>query len=615
MAERETERPGARATRRTTLAAEVRPMVAIGTTVLVVGCLYWGQAVLIPIALAGMFAFLLSPVVGALDRLGARRAVSVLVVVLLTFCLTGIVGWVLFQQVVTLADELPQYRANIRQRVADIRGFGKGGAVEKVQRTLSDVVGEVQKGDAESGSDKPIPVVVEPPATFLSKLPGLLDTLGTVSIVTVLVIFILLERQELRNRLIRLVGYRRLTVTTKALDEAAMRISRYLLMQSIINGSFGVAVGLGLFLLGIPYAALWGFLAAVLRFIPYVGPLAAVVLPTALALAVFPGWSRPVIAIGMFLALELVANMVLEPWLYGQSAGVSQIALLVAVIFWTWLWGAVGLLLATPLTVCLIVLAKHLPSLNFLVLLMGEEPVLEPKARYYQRLLARDRDEASDIVEEYVDEHDKDAVYDDVLLPALSFARQDSEREQISDEDADFVARATRELTEEMGRPVPLFSAGAARREGDDARLLLLCPARDDLDEVALTMAAQLLDRSRWHVEMLGAGLLTAEVAQIAEERRPAAICIGAVAPGGTSHAKHLCKRVRARCPELSIVVGRWGVVDEQESDAQQLAEAGADRVAPTLLALKRHLDELSLLEPATPEGAEQTSAPVPVPA
>ena len=221
-------------------------------------------------------------------------------------------------------------------------------------------------------------------------------------VVTVLAIFMLLERRELRDRVILLIGYRRMTATTRALDEAGARISRYLLMQSIISGSFGVAVGLGLFLIGVPYAVIWGCLAAALRFIPYVGVFSAALLPFALSLAVFPGWLQPALVVGLFLVLDVVANMVIEPWLYGHSAGVSQVALLVAVLFWTWLWGPVGLLLATPLTVCLIVLSKHLPALGFIVVLMGDRPVIEAKARYYQRLLARDQDEAADIVEAYV---------------------------------------------------------------------------------------------------------------------------------------------------------------------------------------------------------------------
>ena len=314
--------------------------------------------------------------------------------------------------------------------MADLRGLSKGGSVEKVQRTLNEVVGEMQKDEPKATAAKPIPVIVQPPSPLLARLPGLLDVLAATGVVTVLVIFMLFERQDLRDRLIRLVGYRRVTVTTRALDEATARITKYLLIQSVINGGFGLSLGIALFLLGVPYAALWGVLGAALRFIPYVGAAIAMLLPTALALAVFPGWSRALLIVGVFLALELTAYMVVEPWLYGQSAGVSPVALLVAVIFWTWLWGSVGLLLATPLTVCLIVLSKHLPSMGFLVLLMGDDPVLEPKARYYQRLLARDQDEAADIVEEYVKANDPASVYDEVLLPALYYAKQDSERER-----------------------------------------------------------------------------------------------------------------------------------------------------------------------------------------
>ena len=609
-----TRAPGHR--RGTLLTAEIRPLIAIGTGALVVACLYWGQGVLIPVALAGLLAFLLSPVVNAIDRWGAGRATSVLVVVLLAFCLAGGVGWVLLRQLVSLADELPQYSAHIRQRVADLRGLSKGGSVEKVQRTLNEVVGEMQKDEPKAKATKPIPVIVLPPSPLLARLPGLLDVLTATGVVTVLVIFMLFERQDLRDRLIRLVGYRRVTVTTRALDEATARITRYLLMQSVINGSFGVALGIALFLLGIPYAALWGVLAAALRFIPYVGAAIAVLLPTALALAVFPGWSRALLTIAVFLALELTAYMVVEPWLYGQSAGVSPVALLVAVIFWTWLWGSVGLLLATPLTVCLIVLSKHLPSMGFLVLLMGDDPVLEPKARYYQRLLARDQDEAANIVEAYVTANDPASVYDEVLLPALYYAKQDCEREKISEADAEFVAHATREIVEELDQDrLSTVTPDTTAAEGSlvPRRLLFLCPARDEIDGVALAIAGQLIDATRWQVEILGPSMLTSEVAQLVEERRPALVCIGSVAPGGVSHTRHLCKRLRARCPDLTMLVGRFGLHDESADEQQQLVEGGADHIAPTMRELARHVAELSLLaETAGSAGGESQEMRVP---
>jgi hypothetical protein len=419
--------------------------------------------------------------------------------------------------------------------------------------------------------------------------------------VTVLMIFMLLERRELRDRVILLIGYRRMTATTKALDEAGARISRYLLTQSIINGSFGVGVGLGLFLIGVPYAVIWGSLAAALRFIPYVGAFVAVLLPLALSLAVFPGWLQPGLVVGLFLVLELVTSVVMEPWLFGQSAGVSQVALLIAVIFWTWLWGPIGLLLATPLTVCLIVLGKHLPALGFIVVLMGDRPVIEAKARYYQRLLARDQDEAADIVETCVSADGRESVYDAVLLPALYYAKQDRDRGLLSEGDAQFVGQATREILDILAHDAP---APSERDTGDlsvndpgaDTRVWIVgCPARDEADALALEMVRHLLDPARYRIEMIGASMLTAEVVAWVDLHRPALLCVGAVAPGGLSQARHLCKRLRSQCPELKIVVGRWGLHDEMDADRQHLLAAGADHVETTVLDTQRTLAQVGL--------------------
>ena len=247
----------------------------------------------------------------------------------------------------------------------------------------------------ESSTFWPIPLAVGP----------MVERFASAGLVIVLVIFMLIQREDLRNRLIRLVGYGRLTFTTRALEEAGQRISRYLLMQTIINSSFGLAVGLALYLIGVPYAVLWGFLAAVLRFIPYVGPFAAAIMPSALSLAVFEGWLWPILVVGIFVALELICNMVLEPLLYAESAGVSGVGLLVAVAFWTWLWGPVGLVLATPLTVCVVVLGKYVPGMDFIGVLMSDQPAMESNISYYQRLLAMDQAEAAEIVEEHLKTH------------------------------------------------------------------------------------------------------------------------------------------------------------------------------------------------------------------
>jgi predicted PurR-regulated permease PerM len=587
-----------------------------GIIALVVAGLYWLQAVLIPLALAVLLTFLLSPVVGSLQRRGLGRVPSVLVTVLLALSILGGIGWTLTRQVVTLADELPRYSLNIHRRIADLRGASKGGSVEKVQKAVEDVVGEIQKTDTPGATrQKPVAVVVEPPS-ILVHLPNLLQALASAGLVTVLMIFMLLERRELRDRVILLIGYRRMTATTRALDEAGARISRYLLMQSIINGSFGLAVGLGLFLIGVPYAVTWGSLAAALRFIPYLGPFVAALLPLALSLAVFPGWLQPALVAGLFLVLEPITGSVMEPWLYGQSAGVSHVALLIAVTFWAWLWGPVGLLMATPLTVCLIVLGKHLPALGFLVVLMGDRPVTEAKARYYQRLLARDLDEATDIVEAYVNTDGRESVYDTVLLPALYYAKQDRDRGLLSEGDAQFVGQATREILELLAHDAP---ASAERDPGDhldtDTRVGIVgCPAQDEADVLALEMVRHLLDPARHRMDVSRTGMLVAEVLAWVDLHRPALVCIGTVAPGGLSQARHLCKRLRSQRPELKIVVGRWGLHDEMDADRQQLLAAGADHVETTVLDTLRTLAMVGLTRGHAAPESPPTPAPDVVP-
>lgn len=562
---------------------------AWGVIALVVAALYWMQAVLIPLAITLLLTFLLSPVVGTFERRGLRHVPAVLVTVVLAFSLLGVVGWTFTRQLVTLADELPGYRTNIQARIADLRGASRGGSVEKVQKTVEDVVGELQKSDEPGPArDRPIAVVVEPPS-ILAHLPNLVQAVASAGVVTLLVIFMLLERRELRDRVILLIGYRRLTATTRALDEAGERITRYLLMQSMINGSFGVAVGLGLFLIGVPYAIIWGFLAAALRFIPYVGSVTAAALPLVLSLAVFPGWLQPALVIALFAVLELVTGTLLQPRLYGQSAGVSQVALLVAVTFWTWLWGAAGLLLATPLTVCLIVLSKHLPALGFLVVLMGDRPVIEAKARYYQRLLAHDQDEATDVVEAYVDAEGRPSVYDAVLLPALYYAKQDRERGLLTDGDTQFVVQATRDILDVVAQE----AAAPAAVAGAPAVTLLGYPARDETDALALEMVRRLLEPAGYRMEVSAPAMLTAEVVGWVQQHGAGLLCIGTVAPGGLSQARLLCKRLRAQYPALKIVVGRFGLHDEMEADRRHLLAAGADHVEITVADTQRVLVQL----------------------
>ena len=582
-------------------------LIAVATFVLIVASLYWAQAVLLPVALAILLTFLLSPLAAALERLALGRLASVILVVVLTFSLLGGIGWIVTLQFGSLANELPKYTVNIKQKIADVRGAGKGGALEKVQKTVAEVTSEIHKGDELTKSKGPRgPVIVQPEESFVfwpvpSGVGPMVERFASAGLVIVLVIFMLIQREDLRNRLIRLVGYGRLTFTTSALEEAGRRISRYLLMQTIINSTFGLAVGLVLYLIGVPYAALWGFFAAVLRFIPYVGPFAAAIMPSALSLAAFQGWPWPILVVGIFIALELGCNMVLEPLLYAESAGVSEVALLVAVAFWTWLWGPIGLVLATPLTVCVVVFSKYVPRMDFIGVLMSDQPAMESNIRYYQRLLAMDQAEAAEIVEDHLKSHPTDQIYDEVLVPALNYARRDRDLGRLTEDGEQFIFRATREILDDLINLQPESSSLASDSEkvamaaNDFTATLskvsiLGCPAQDEADELALHMFRQLLDPSRYEVEVMSDAVLTSEVVALIGEKSPAMIFISTVSPGGLAQTRYLCKRLRARFPNLKIAVGRWGMGSE---DRDSILLAGADRVGTTMIETREQLIQL----------------------
>jgi len=573
--------------------------VLLGGFTLVVAVLYVARAVLMPLALAVLFTFFLTPIVVLLQRLGLGRVLSVITVTLLMLGVIGGVAYVVGSQVVSLGHELPQYRSNIRQKIADVRWFGRDSSIQKVQETVKGAVEDAAKTEGKRPAPPaPTHVIVDEPAANqmrrnLAALGDWMQPVGIAALVLVLVPFMLLERQEMRNRIIRLIGYSKLAITTKALDEAGERVSRYLLMQTIINTTFGAAVTLGLLVIGVPYALLFGFLATVLRFIPYVGPWVAALFPITLSLAVFPGWTKPVIVIALFVVLELFSNMVMETLLYANSAGVSEVALLVAVAFWTWLWGPIGLMLATPLTVCLVVFAKYVPDLRFVTVLMTAEEPLPPAAAYYQRLLAEDDDEAAEIVEEYVKTHPLEGVYDDVLVPALVLARRDRARGHLSVEEERMVVRATRQILERLDdstltaaarRDEGAQSAGAAR----SALRVFGCPARDGADEVALVMFRTLCEVSGAQVRVASAAMLSSEVVAVVGEQPPDVVLVAGVAPGGLSQTRYLCKRLRAAFPELPILVGRWSSDEDAEQIRTLLMAAGATEVGFSLMDTRR---------------------------
>ena len=575
------------------------PLIVVGTLLLVVASMYWARPVLVPVALAMLLTFLLSPVDSALRRLGLGRIISVALLAALLFVLIVAIGWAISTQVKEFVHNLPGYQGNIKKRIEDLQ-VGQGTTLDKVRIEFDQLIGDVTTNTpATEQARQPVLVTVQG-GRFSSGIwqlspmvQPLLESLFYILLVVMLVVFMLLERDELRSRAIRLLGYGRLSLTTQALDEVGQRVSRYLLAQFIINACMGVAIGVGLFLLGVPYALLWGFLIVVLRFVPYIGIWIAAILPFAVSLATSSNWWEPLSVIALFAVLEPVVAMVIEPMLFSQTAGASKLAMLVAIAFWTWLWGPVGLLLATPLTACLAVVAKYVPQLEFIAVLLGDEPMMQASVAYYNRLLALDQDEAEAIIEEQLRTHSVEHVFDEVLVPTLHYSKRDRRLDILTDDEQEFIYKSMREIIERIGLPsippAPLIDV-APSAAGDTVTVnankirVLAWPAHDEGDAIALLMLQQLLDPTRYEMEIGVVGRRLSEILREVEQKVPALICVGFIPPGGLSASRHLSKLLHARLPELTIVVGHWGLHEKVQGDRETLLTAGATHVAATLI-------------------------------
>ncbi|HSS48855.1 MAG TPA: AI-2E family transporter [Thermoanaerobaculia bacterium] len=576
--------------------------VSLLSLALITAALYFGREVLIPLALALLISFILTPLVQGLQQFRLGRVPAVLIVVLLVFGGMATVAWTMGRQVVDLAETLPKYEQNIRAKAASLRGGGSSvlNAAKKNVEHLKEELGVGGSsapaappprlaGKPQTTAGAPVAVtVVEPPLSPIAVLrvavSPLLGPLGTAGLVLIFVIFMLIRREDMRDRLLRLSGEGRLNVTTQALDEAAHRVSRYLLMQSLVNSGTAVAVGVGLLLIGVPNALLWGLLAGILRFIPYVGPWVAASLPVLISLAVFPGWLQPALALGLFLLIELISNNVVEPLLYGAETGISTIGILVAAVFWTWLWGPVGLLLATPLTVCLVVLGRYVPQFRFLSVLLGDEPPLPLEAQVYHRLLAMDPAEAGAVLEASLKDKTVAEHYDRVLIPALILAERDRHRGELTTEREDFVDTTLRDWIEELaGRTAEDGSLGPETAGDATAGRLVCVPANDRADELAGQMFAQLAARGS------GATVLPHELPRSEMLRRLAElgaeqVFISALAPFAYTQAREVCRDLRTHFPGLRIVVALWDLRAEAERYRRRLVAAGADEVVATLV-------------------------------
>jgi predicted PurR-regulated permease PerM len=566
------------------------PLRALAGLVLVIACLYWARAIFVPLALAVLLTFLLSPLVHVVRRIGLGRGPAVLAVVLFALLVSVAVGWGLFRQVNRLADELPQYRSNISRKIADLRQARRE-TLSKVERSAKELLDEIQT--VAPAKEAPAPVVVDRTADPAARFRvGVIEGLGSAVFVILLLIFMLIRQQDLRERIIRLFGERRRRQTTRALDDAAARVTRYLLAHSAINAAFGVAVGLGLFLIGVPYALVWGGLGAILRFVPYAGVWIAMGLPVLMSLAAFDGWLSPLLVMGLFAAVEIAMVFAVEPLVYGKSAGVSDVALIVAVAFWIWLWGPLGLVLATPLTVCVVVFARHVPDLDFLTILMTEEPATEPDVAYYQRLLARDRAEAAELLEARLTSGTVTQLTDEILVPTLVRARRELDAGRLDDEEHAYVVAATMQLVDDIVVP----AEGAAPRAGTGARILA-CAARDGADELVLRLLQEALPEA----VIVPPGRTVSELFTAAA--RPALVCISALPPGGGAQVRHLGRRIRAAAPDVTLVVGRWG--EDPPEDRAELLAAGAHHVVSSLAQALRLVETLSAsAAPAEPEAS-----------
>jgi predicted PurR-regulated permease PerM len=558
--------------------------------VLVIAVLYWAQAVLVPVCLAILLTFVLTPPVVWLQR-RVGKIIAVLTVTTLVFTFLGLAGWGVVRQMSSLSVDLPTYRANIRAKVRDVQGARNNASLEKFEKAVKDLQGDVGATAPTGTTTKPIVVTSDHVAGYsaIGWLGPLVEPLSTAGFVIALVLFMLLEREELRDRLIGLVGHGHLAITTKALDEAGSRVSRQLLLQSVVNLIYGVLAAVGLWVFGVPYPLFWGAVGAVLRFIPYLGPFSAAAGPILIAFAALPGWRHPLQVAGFYAALELFTNFVLESALYAGAAGVSQVALMISVAFWTWLWGPLGLLMGTPLTVCLVVLGKHVSGLDFLATLLSDAPALTPENSYYQRLLARDQAEAADIVERFVKTQPTDQIYDGLLIPALNYAERDRLEERLSPEEEAAVIDTTRELLDLLDDAQPRDGVLA----GVAAPLRVLGYAANGAgDELALRMLSQVLAGMPIAFELASNRVLASELVDHVRENGYAVVVIADLPPSTTSRTRYLVKKLKAAMPDVRLVVARWSHPTLADDTLQPLTDAGASHVAATLLDTRKYLAE-----------------------
>lgn len=572
------------------------PWVTLLTLVLVVGILYTGKQVLLPMALGIVLAFVLTPLVRQFDRMHLPRFAGVALTMVLALSAVGGMGYVVYDQFAQLSGEISQYTSSMRRKVNQLR-LGNDAAIQQFTRTLGRVTDQFYD-DPDQAKAEPVRVVPPklPPTQRLRESFGaVFEPIVSAFIVVVLVAFLLGQREDLRDRFIRLIGAGNVTMTTRLMNEAAYRVSQFLVWQTLINLTFGVLVGLGLYWIGVPYAALWGGITALLRFVPYVGTALSALMPASLAFATFPGWAETLQTLALFLGLDLITAYFVEPVVFGYRTGVSSFALLISALFWIWVWGPVGLLLATPLTVCIAVLGRHVRSLRFLAIIFADEPALQPHVRFYQRLLARDEDEAGVLVSRLLQEMGPVAVIDHVLIPTVTLVLSHREQNEISEDDAEFVLDVVAETLQQLPS-----TAQAMLPKATIIGLTVHAPA----DDLVLEMLRTAYGRER--ITLMAPELTAEEALRAAIRQAPALFCIAAAASTRGSELRNYCRRIRHELPDTRIIVMRSQLEeDEAPRSIDRFREAGADSLVVNAKEAVVAIDRLltARAEPVEPAG------------
>jgi len=573
------------------IAASARLIVFIG----LIAILYFGRPVFVPLAVAILLTFILAPFVRALRRCHFGHFPSIITVVILAFLTIFGLGVVLGQQVKHLAAALPKYESTLTKKIDALRGATAGrGTLGKVSNVLRNLGQELADAQTESQSSvatqsqlSPIQVEIHQPApapleVIQRIINPLLDPLMTTGIIIIFVIFFLVQREDLRDRIIRLAGSTDLQRTTIALDDAGHRLSRYLLAQLALNAAFGVTIGGGLALIGIPNPVLWGILAATLRFVPYIGAFIAAAFPLALAVAVDPGWTAVILTAALFLFVELVVGQIVEPLLYGHSTGVSPVAVVVAAMFWTWLWGPIGLLLSTPLTVCLDVLGRHIDRLRFLDILLGSRPALNPVESFYHRILSGNSDEAFEQAEHMLKTKSLSNFYDEVGIEGLRLAAIDAQRGALDQKGLQKIRVAVEGLVTDLSQRDDVKPSGRAAANGPEltaqsAELPVLCRDKlqgpwasatavlcisgpSPLDEAATVILAQIFEKHGFGIKVKNNQVVSpGNVFQLCGEG-VALVCVSYIDVGDArSRARAAIRRVQAQIPNVTVLAGLWG--------------------------------------------------------